>query len=458
MRASAIVEKSGIPTASLICDGFVGQAAGVAPGLGIAGLPVARIVGHVDGQDLDELQQNLKAVTSNAVIDCLTNPVESEAASHELTSDTVVAKGSFDHVNEVFHERRWSDGLPIVPPTAERVAAFLARTDEDPDRVIGVLKPSGSAATIRNVAINGVMANCLPEYMPVLVAIAEALADPGYGVEHSGDTTGGEALIILSGPIADRLEFNSAEASLRDGYRANTSVGRFLRLFLRNVARCLPGGTDKSTFGHTWRVVLAENRAAAQELGWPPFSVDAGFEPDANIVTIGRFTGCGVIGSIYGNDPDTITRYLADGLVRQSGWELVFTVGFARGLYRPLLVLSPMVAKTLARSGTTKERLRSLLFEHARLPACKLESYIGAWSNMVPGNRSLNQLVQAGKAAPQFGGSGDPERLVPIVERPEDILLVLSGDPLRANACAFASNGMHGFPTSKRIRLPAKPR
>ena len=454
MRASAIVEKTGIPTASLICDGFIDQAAAIASGLGIAGLPVARIVGHVDGQDLDELQQNLKAVTSNAVIDCLTNPIESNLAASELTNDSIVAQGSFDDVNEAFYERHWSDGLPIVPPTAERVAAFLACTDDDPDRFIGALKPSGSAATVRNVAINGVMANCLPEYMPVLIAIAEALADPGYGVEHSGDTTGGEALIVLSGPIVDRLQFNCEGAALRDGYRANTSVGRFLRLFLRNVARCLPGGTDKSTFGHTWRVVLAENETAAQELGWPSFSVDAGFEPNANIVTIGRFTGSGVVGSIFGNDPEIIARYLADGLVRQAGWELVFTVGFARGLYRPLLVLSPMVAKTLARSGTTKQQLRSLLFQHARLPARKLESYIGAWSNLVSGNRSLAQLVEAGKAAPQYAESDDPERLVPIVEKPEHILMVLSGDPLRSNACVFASNGMHGFPTSKRIRLP----
>lgn len=456
MRASAIVEKSGIPTASLICDGFIGQAAGIAPGLGIAGLPVARIVGHVDGQDRGELRQNLKAVTADAVIGCLTSPVEPEAAASGLTNDTVVARGSFDDVNALFYERRWSDGLPIVPPTAGRVAAFLAQTDDDPDRVIGVLKPSGSAATVRNVAVNGVMANCLPEYMPVLIAIAEALADPGYGVEHSGDTTGGDALIVLSGPVVDELQFNCAEASLRDGYRANTSVGRFLRLFLRNVARCLPGGTDKSTFGQTWRVVLAENGAAAQELGWPSFGADAGFGPDASVVTVGRFTGSSVIGSIYGNDPDRIARYLADGLVRQSGWELVFTVGFSRGLYRPLLVLSPMVAKTLARSGTTKERLRALLFRYARLPAHRLESYIGAWSNMVPGNRSLKRLVEDGQAAPQFGESDDPERLVPIVEKPEHILLALSGDPLRANACAFASNGMHGFPTSKRIRLPAK--
>ncbi len=456
MRASAVVENAGIPTVSLICDGFSGQAAAISPGLGIANLPVARIVGHVDGQERDELRQNLRAVTVNEVIRGLTEASASAATAAEYDNGSVVARGTFDAVNQVFYEREWSDGLSIVPPTAGRVAAFLAQTDDDPDRIIGVLQPSGAAATVTNVAINGVMANCRPEYMPVLIAIAEVLADPGYGIEHSGDTTGGDALIVLSGPIVRQLGFNCEGAALRDGYQANTSVGRFLRLYLRNVARCLPGGADKSTFGHTWRVVLAENEAAAEALGWPLFSVDRGFEPGADIVTIGRFTSGGTIGSIYGNDRDQIVRYLADGLVRQSSWELVFTVGFARGTYRPLLVLSPMVANTLARSGTTKQDLRELLFRHARLPARMMETYIGAWSNLVPGRPTLAQLVAAGTAAPHFAESDDPERLVPIVEAPEDILLVLSGDPLRSNAYAFASNGMHGFPTSQRIRLPKR--
>jgi hypothetical protein len=453
MRASAIVEHAGIPTASLVCDGFIGQGAAIAGGLGIAGLPIARIVGHVDGQSEDELQQNLLAVTAAQVVRCLTEAPAAAAATDAYDNHTVVARGSFDDINRVFEERQWSDGLSVVPPTADRVAAFLAQTDDDPDRVIGVLRPAGAAATVRNVAINGVMANCRPEYMPVLVAIAEVLADPAYGVEHSGDTTGGEALIILSGPVVGRLGFNSAEAALRDGHRANTSVGRFLRLYLRNVARFLPGAADKSTFGHTWRVVLAESPETADALGWQRFSIDRGFANDASVATLGRFTSSGVVGSIYGRDPVQIARYLADGLVRQSSWELVFTVGFARGTHRPLLVLSPMVARTLARSGTTKQELRRLLYEHARLPARQIETYIGAWSNLVPGRPTLRQLVENGTAAPHFAEGDDPERLVPIVEQPEDFLLVLSGDPLRSNAVAFGSNGMHGFPTSRRIRF-----
>ncbi|MDD9913055.1 MAG: hypothetical protein OXT01_00155 [Rhodospirillaceae bacterium] len=454
MRASAAVEKAGVPTASLVCDGFVGQAAAITPGLGVETIPIARIVGHVDGQSVEELQRNIDEVTAPEVIRCLLEPAVTDGAAECCTNGMVVGCGDFDSINRLFLDRQWSDGLPIVPPTRSRVAAFLAETRDDPDRLIGVLQPSGSAATVTNVAINGVMANCRPEYMPVLIAIAEVLCDPGYGVEHSGDTTGGDPLIILNGPVIEKLGFNCADAALRDGYQANTSVGRFIRLYQRNVAGFLPEGADKGTFGHTWRVVLAEHEAEAKSIGWPSLGEDRGFGPEENLVTIGRFTSGGGIGSIYGNDPQEIARYLADGLVRHTSWELIFTVGFARGTYRPLLVISPLVAKTLQRAGMSKENLRSALFDYARLPAEKLERYIGQWTNLVPGKPTLDQLVAGGTAAAHFASEDDPQRLVPIVEKPEDILIIVSGDPLRSNAYAFASNGMHGFPTSKRIRIP----
>ena len=454
MRASAVVEKARIPTATLVCDGFTGQAAAVTPGLGVESLPIARIVGHVDGQSIQELRRNIEEVTTAEVIRRLVEKPSAEPNSNSYQEEEIAVRGSFNEVNAVFEEQGWSDGLPIVPPTPDRVASFLQQTPDDSDRIIGVLQPSGSAATVRNVAINGIMANCRPEYMPILIAIAEILCDPKYGVEHSGDTTGGDALIILNGPVIENLEFNCAGAALRDGYRANTSVGRFLRLYQRNVAGIRPDGADKVTFGHTWRVVLAENESEAQNISWLPFSADQGFESGENVVTLGRFTSGGGIGSIFGNDPNEIARYLADGLVRHTSWELIFTVGFAQGTYRPLLVLSPLVAKTLMRGGMSKEDLRANLFDYARIPACKFEKYIGLWTNFLPGRPTLRQLVDNGRAAAHFAESDDPNRLVPIVEKPEDILLVVSGDPLRSNAYAFASNGMHGFPTSKRIRQP----
>ena len=109
----------------------------------------------------------------------------------------VVFEGPWEAVNRHFVERAWSDGLPIVPPTLDRVRAFLEFAERDPVEPLGVLLPDSRQATVWSVAVNGVMAGCRPEHFPVLLAIAEALADPGYGNEHSGDTTSAEMLVIL---------------------------------------------------------------------------------------------------------------------------------------------------------------------------------------------------------------------------------------------------------------------
>ena len=178
LRASAVVESQGIPTASLICDGFIGQAEAITPGLGVADLPIARVVGHVDGQSFNELQGNIEKITVDEVIKCLVEAPATGEKSKFYSAEEIVLSGSFDQVNTVFEREGWSDGLPINPPTKDRVNKFLKETPDDPERTIGVLQPSGFAATVRNVAINGVMANCHPKYMPILIGIVEILCDP----------------------------------------------------------------------------------------------------------------------------------------------------------------------------------------------------------------------------------------------------------------------------------------
>lgn len=459
MRASAVVEQAGIPTASLACEGFVEVASSAASGLGMPNLPVAMIPGHVDAQSSEELRGNLGAVTLDAVVEHLTADPPGVPVSQDLSPSAVVFRGSSEDVNRIFYEKGWSDGLPIVPPTRERIAAFLAETpyaadqvaDQAADHVIGTVGPEQRQATLWNIAVNGVMANCRPEYMPLLVALVEVMIDPGYCVEQSGDSTGGEALIVVSGPVIDQLQLNAGQGALRDGYQANTAIGRFWRLYLRNVGGFRPGAGDKCTFGATWRVALAENEAEVRRIGWRTFHADRGFRSTDSVVTVGRYTGSGVVGSIYGNRPEEIIDYLADGLVRQVGWELAFAVGLAPSTARPLLVISPLVAETFARAGLSKADVQALLFERARLPAQKLERYIGAWSNLVAGRRTLNDLAALGLADPVFAESSDPQRLVPIASAPEHFLVVVSGDAMRANAIAFGSNGMHGFPTSKPV-------
>ena len=455
LRVSAVAEKAGVPSASLVCEGFVGQAKNSCAGLGIAQLPMAVVPGHPDVQADDELARNIIGTTFPQVVQALTQATSAQQAAVEPDHEQVVFEGTFDEVNRYFYENQWSDGLPIVPPTRERIEAFLAFTERRGDEVIGSMLPDSRAATVWNVAVNGVMAGCRPEYMPILLALAEAMADPQYGVEHSGNTPGAETQIVINGPLVKELGFNYEQGALRDGVMANTSIGRFWRLYLRNVAGFLLHQADKGTFGGTWRVVMAENEDTLAEIGWPTLAASNGVTAARNAVTIARYTGSHVIVSVFGKNALECVPYLADALVKYTGWELIFTLGLAPGTYRPLLVLSPIIARTIAKTGVGKEALQQMLFEQARMPASQFEKYISGWTNLIPGRRSLYDMVALGKAPRMFGASRDPARLVPIVLKPEHIMIAVSGDPWRTNCYMMAHNGMLGFPTTREIALPA---
>ncbi|MDX2156010.1 MAG: UGSC family (seleno)protein [Hyphomicrobiaceae bacterium] len=454
LRVSAIAEAAGVPTSSLCCEGFLGQAKTTSVGLGYPNLALAVVPGHVDVKTADELRKNVLEVTVDHVIRNLTGEVAAVATTRDPDPQEIVLEGSFEDVNRLFLENGWSDGLPIVPPTKAKIAEFLAFTDRKPDEVIGTLLPDNRKATVWNVAVNGVMAGCRPEYMPILVAAVEAMADPAYGVEHSGNTPGADTLLILNGPLIKELSFNYEQGSLRDGFQPNTSIGRFWRLYQRNVAGFMLHQNDKGTFGNTWRVVLAENEDSLHKMGWPTIAADMG-QAGANdgAVTISRFTGSNAVVSVFGDTAEKLVPYLATAIVTHTTWELIFTVGLATGTYRPLLVLSPLIAETIARSGWTKADLQKALFEQARMPAQQFEKYLWGWTNLVPGKRTLNDWVRLGKAPKVFAGN-DPARLVPVVTKPEHIMVAVAGDPMRSNCHLLVHNGMLGFPTSKPVRLP----
>ncbi len=416
-------------------------------------LPVATIVGHPGAQSVEEIRHNVLEITAAQVIDnLLTQPVETVLPPEPAARD-IVFRGTFEEVNAHYYEHEWSDGLPIVPPTIDRIEAFLKYTDRKPEESLGIVLPESRAVTIWSIAANGVMAGCRPEYMPILVALGEAMADPHYGVEHSGNTPGAETLIILNGPIIKDLKFNYTQGAMRDGFMPNTSVGRFWRLALRNIAGFLLHKTDKGTFGNTFRVVLAENEDAIAKIGWQPHSVDMGFQAGDNTVTITRLTGGGVLPSVTGNTPQTMMPYLADGVAKQTGWEIAFTVGgLGIGTLRPILILSPILAETMAKAGWKKKDVKQYLFEHARMEAWRVETMMEKWVDFKIG--SLQRQVNLGRLPRAFHESDDPNRKVPIVVEPDDFIVLVSGDPLRTNAYAFTHNGHLGFPVAKKIQLP----
>jgi hypothetical protein len=187
-------------------------------------------------------------------------------------------------------------------------------------------------------------------------------------------------------------------------------------------------------------------------IGWEPNSVEMGFAAGDNSVAIARYTGGDMITSVSGDRPEQILPYIADAVLKQNTWQLIFTMGVGYGTLRPLLVLSPILAETLAKAGMGKSDVKRYLFEHARLPAREFERYVGEWTNHPI--RDIGQEVRLGRMPKVFAQSDDPDRLVPIVFDPEDFMIAVAGDWLRTNAYTFAHNGNLGYPVGKKIVLP----
>ena len=438
---------------SLVCEGFERQARATGRGLGFDRLPIAVMKGHVDAQSYDDMVASFVGYTLEQIVSGLTTSIDwDDEGSAEPAALDVVASGTIDEIHRTFVANGWSDGLAIIPPTRERVEAFIAVTGHDPWRVLGTIRPSGRDVTVWTIAVNAVMAGCEAVQLPVLLALAEVLLDPHYGVEHSGNTTGADALVVINGSVIDDLGFNHGPGAMRDGAGApNTVVARWLRLFLRNVCGFTADEHDKATFGNSSRVVLAEDEGALAEIGWEPFAATFGHPAGTDAVTVARMNSGAMVGSVFGSTPEQIVPYLADGLARVTGWDLTHVCGLGQGHYSPLLVLSPVLARVFGRAGWSKAQVQQALYEHARIPAWRFEKLIGEWTNLTAGRRTLVELVGAGLVPPVFAETGDPDRLVPIVTSPDKLMIAVAGDPNRTNAYVFSNDGAHGDWTSKAI-------
>ena len=452
LRAAAVAEKIGIPTASIIGSGFVKQAEVITRGLGV---PLA--MGIYQGAPMVDSEAELRRKVEQQLAPELLRGLTGEAprgadAEQEPAPGEVVFRGIFDDVQEHFHRQLWTDGLPVVPPTRERVEAFLRFTDRKPDEVIRVVPQDGREATIRSIAVNAVMAGCRPEYMPVLVAVIEAMCDPQYRIEDSGSTPGWEPVVIVSGPIGKTLDFNHGQGMMRVGRQANTSVGRFVRLFLRNICgfRIPPGAGDKGSIGQSFLVAMAEDEDSAREIGWPTFAEDRGFKAGENVVSVRSVVA--ITSPIYSASDRAVEH------VRQ--WaELIggsFTywahTGFKTGLWSPLIVAGPSIAKVIA-AEWSKDQVRQFLYESIKVTAERATHY--ARMTTTP-TFNFEGLVKDGILPPRYAESSDPQRLVNVIIEPEMVEILVAGDPGRNQSRAYMSNHLQGPTTSRRVELPRR--
>jgi hypothetical protein len=443
-RTSILVEKLGIPTATLCCDGFNIAGNFIARGEGFPNLPFSVHPGHVNTTPNEDVYNNaVEFMTDEVVKALLVQPADGKPPKEPCKRD-IIFRGSYEEVNEYFYAREWSDGMPIVPPTLEKVDEFLKFTTRDPDEVLGVLKMQNREATIWNIAVNGVMSGCRPEYMPVLIAMIEALCEPDFGHANLGHTPGTEVLTILSGPIIKQLKFNCVQGVLRPGFMANTTIGRFFRMYLRNVCVFLPHKTDKGCYGDNFRIVLAENEDYLASVGWQPYSADRGYNAGDNVVTI--MTATERTQAIEAGWP-TAEGILLNIENRMADNQLFVQFFFRGDTPRPMVVMTPCIVDALVNEGMTKEMVKRHFFENARLRLSNLSG------RMV---ERFQKGIKDGNWPEFLGTSTDmnDDCFVRMVSKPEDFQLVVSGDPARDHVLIFAQNGFMGPPTSKKIELP----
>jgi hypothetical protein len=191
--------------------------------------------------------------------------------------ERVIVADNPETIFQLFIARGWMDGLPFIPPRDERVARMLAYADRDPKEVVAVLPPRWGEATLEKIAVNAVMAGCLPQYLPVVMTAVSAMAEEAFNLYAVQATTHPcTPLILVNGPMAKELNINGRYNALGQGWRANATIGRAIRLILLNIGGGEPGVLDRATVGHPgkYSYCLAENEA---ENPWIPLHLEKGF-------------------------------------------------------------------------------------------------------------------------------------------------------------------------------------
>lgn len=302
-------------------------------------------------------------------------------------------------------ERGWGDGLPVIPATADRVAAMRAGTRRGAGDLVAILPPRLGRATVERVAVNAVLAGARPEHFPVILAAVEAVAQPAFNLQAVQTTTHPcSPLVIVNGEIAQRLGINAAGNALGQGHLANAVIGRALRLTLQNVGGARPGREDRATQGHPgkYSYCVAENEAASP---WEPLSVERGFARGASAVTV-----CASEGPHNINDHGSAT---AEGILTTVAGTAA-TVG-SNNIYlggEPLVIMGPEHAATVADSGWSKDDFKRALWERARVPLSRFD----------PSNLERFALVY-----PAGFKDRPPETLTPIAREWSDVMIVVAG-------------------------------
>ena len=280
------------------------------------------------------------------------------APRQDLTDEVV---RSARQAIEYCYEQGWTDGLPVVPPLQEFVDEFLAQTDRHPDEVLMAVQHLDRTCTVRQTAINAVMAGCRPEYFPVLIAVLDAFASGAGAITGLLQSTTGQAeIVIVNGPIRERLGFNRQDNIFSPGDRPNATIGRALRLVIMNAFGIRPHEFDQSTQGTSakYSCCLAENE---EDSPWEPLHVERGFSPETSTVTVQMVRSDLYVEQRSTQVPEEILLTIADSM---SYAGMITQVTERRILHGAVVAMGPEHAQIIARQGWSKQDVKQFLWEN----------------------------------------------------------------------------------------------
>jgi hypothetical protein len=328
-------------------------------------------------------------------------------------------------INNLFYENGWSYGMPIIPPTEEAVQEMLTGTDLASDYVVATIPPMNGKATVEKIAVNAVMAGCVPTHLSVLIAAVQAIVDPRMWIEaYTCSVASWEPMLILNGPIRNELNANSKTTFLSPYYRANAAIGHALGLIIMNIAGIRPGIEDMGMFGHEghFGVCIAENE---EDSPWEPMHQYYGFNKEDSTVTV-----------FFPNSRDMIMGGRNPGNMLRTVCEKVPAMGFDPGC---ALMICPNSARALAGAGYSRKNVIDYLVEYARRPYNELNV---RW---MKGNYHVPKEVPLPE---------EPTRTVRKFFSGMHLPVFVAGNDFSWGCAMYGGGGDHGGPITKKVEKP----
>ena len=320
---------------------------------------------------------------------------------------------------EQMYRMGWTDGLPVVPPTADRVAEFIERGGRPASEIVGELPERRREISVEKVAANAVMAGCLPEYMPVALAAAEAMLDPVFNLVGPSSSLGGSGImVIVNGPIARELDINARNNLFGPGNRANATIGRAVRLILMNACAAIPGLFDRSILGHPgkYSYCIAE---AENETHWLPLHVERGLDASQSAVTVFACESPRQVRASGG--PETMLNTVAD--VASALGTSLSTVGSTddrSAVVRQGELAVVISGESYVWDGWSKRDIRAALQPNIR--------------------RTLADIKRAGEVSGDVAAE-DESHWLPLIATPDDIMVIFAGGEERTMCAVIPSWG-----------------